>query len=115
MSAADPAAAADRARDLLIVLLGVASSISPHAVAVSLHRLQPRPLIRILVATDEALDALSVDRSLGERAVLGAEGAWWREACRRGTAPPSPPRGAGPARSSSTSETPRFKWKRSFQ
>jgi hypothetical protein len=79
VSAADPAAA-DRARDLLIVLLGVASSINPHAVAVSLHRLQPRPLIRILVSTDEALDAVAVDRALGERAVLGTDGGWWREA-----------------------------------
>ena len=83
MSAADPAAA-DRARDLLAALAGVLGMI-PGGIAIALHNFAPRPLIRILLATDQALDALAVNRALGERVIMGAEGAWWREA--RGTWP----------------------------
>jgi hypothetical protein len=79
---ADPDAVA-RAHDLLAALLGVLGTLGPHAVAVSVHRLQPRPLVRCLLASDQALDAVAEDRALGERAVRGAAGGWWREA--RGT------------------------------
>jgi hypothetical protein len=86
VSAADPAAV-DRAHDLLTLLVGLAESVSPHAVSVHLLRLRPRALIKIILSTDEALDLVAEERALTEREIGGAPGgsSWWVE--RSGTWP----------------------------
>jgi hypothetical protein len=78
--------ASTRAHDLGTLALGVLESVGPAAVrGLCVYRGHVRAIVRLDVATDDALEAVAEDRGLGERAivVLASLGLWYRRASGR--------------------------------
>jgi len=74
-----------RAHDLATLALGLLESIGPQARGVCVYRGLVQAIVRIELATDEALDAVAEDRGLRDRVIVMERrpAIWYRRASAR--------------------------------